>query len=47
VLAPLDIHGMRLGHTLANLRAAGEVIYYDEKSRTGGSVFPPHLRGGK
>ncbi|HEX4792566.1 MAG TPA: serine hydrolase domain-containing protein [Humisphaera sp.] len=43
VLAPLNISSMRLGHTLAKDRAPGEVVYYDEKDRTGGSVFPPRL----
>jgi CubicO group peptidase (beta-lactamase class C family) len=43
VLAPLNIHDMRLGHTLASLRAPGEAIYYDQKNRTGASVFPPRL----
>src|SRR5260370_23744350 len=39
VLAPLGIHRMRLGKTLPAGRAKGEVIYYDEKNRTGPSVF--------
>jgi len=43
MLAPLDIHSMRLGHTLPKDRAPGEVIYYDEKNRAGGSVFAAHM----
>ena len=43
VLSPLNIHDMRLGRTLASLRAPGEVIYYEENNRTGASVFPPQL----
>jgi len=43
VLSPLNIHDMRLRRTLASLRAPGEVIYYEEKNRTGASVFPPQL----
>jgi CubicO group peptidase (beta-lactamase class C family) len=39
VLAPLGIHSMRLGKTLSASRAKGEVGYYDEKNRTGPSVF--------
>jgi N-acyl-D-amino-acid deacylase len=39
VLAPLGIHTMRLGKTLPAGRAKGEVVYYDEKNRTGPSVF--------
>jgi N-acyl-D-amino-acid deacylase len=39
VLAPLGIHSMRLGKTLPASRAKGEVAYYDEKDRTGPSVF--------
>jgi N-acyl-D-amino-acid deacylase len=43
VLVPLGIRGMRLGRTLAEHRAPGEVTYYDQKGRTGASVFPPNL----
>jgi N-acyl-D-amino-acid deacylase len=43
VLAPLGIHDMRLGKTLPPGRAPREVKYYDEKDRTGGSVFSPHV----
>ena len=38
VLAPLGIHRMRLGRSLASLRAAGEVAYYDEENRTAPAV---------
>jgi N-acyl-D-amino-acid deacylase len=35
VLAPLGIRRMRLGRTLPGQRAAGEVVYHDERERTG------------
>jgi N-acyl-D-amino-acid deacylase len=41
VLKPLGIHGMRQGKTLIGGRTRGEVMYYDEKNRTGKAVFPP------
>ena len=41
VLAPLGIRSMRLGHTLKEQRAPGEVTYYDEKDRTAPAVVGP------
>ena len=41
VLSPLGIHDMRLGRTLPEFRAEGEVKYYNP--RTLPSVFPPNL----
>jgi N-acyl-D-amino-acid deacylase len=38
VLAPLGIRRMRLGKTLPAQRVATEVVYYDEKDRTGSAV---------
>jgi N-acyl-D-amino-acid deacylase len=38
VLAPLKIHRMRIGHTLAFERAPHEVRYYDSKNRIGNGV---------
>lgn len=43
VLAPIGIHDMRLGKTLLSKRAPREVKYYDEKDRTGRSVFSPNV----
>jgi N-acyl-D-amino-acid deacylase len=42
VLAPMGITRMRLGGTMLEDRAAGEVKYYDAANRTGPSVFFPH-----
>lgn len=41
VLAPLEIHDMRLGRSLPQFRAAGEVTYYGKGQ--GNGVFPPIL----
>jgi N-acyl-D-amino-acid deacylase len=38
VLAPLGIRHMRLGRTVREGQAAGEVVYYDEKDRKGPAV---------
>jgi len=43
VLAPLGITDMHIGHTRLDQRAKNEVHYYDQKHRTGQSIFP---RGG-
>src|SRR5262249_259290 len=43
VLAPLVITGMRLGASLANRRAPGEVRYYTPSDRLVRSVFPSGL----
>jgi N-acyl-D-amino-acid deacylase len=43
VLAPLGIHDMRLGATLPEKRAPGEVKYYVRKGATGPAVMGPHL----
>ena len=39
VLAPLGIRRTRLGATLADRRAPGEVCYYDRQNRTAGAVI--------
>ncbi len=39
ILAPLQIHRMQIGHTLAQLRAPGEVCYYDRE--VGENVMTP------
>lgn len=41
VLAPLGIQNMRLGHSLRQFRADGEVTYYPRGAST--SVFPPNV----
>ena len=38
VLAPLGIREMRLGHSLPERRAPGEVEYFDRKGKTGAAV---------
>jgi len=43
VLAPLGLRDMRLGKTLREGRAPGEVRYYDERERTGPCVFAGRL----
>jgi N-acyl-D-amino-acid deacylase len=43
VLAPLNIHTMRLGATLPEKRARGEVQYYVAKKARGTAVMGPHL----
>jgi CubicO group peptidase (beta-lactamase class C family) len=43
VLAPLGITAMRLGKTLPDQRAPGEVVYYHKKEPTGPSVFASNL----
>lgn len=43
VLAPLGVTRMRLGKTLPEGRAAGEVRYYDERGRTAPCVVGPQL----
>jgi CubicO group peptidase (beta-lactamase class C family) len=42
VLTPLGIQGARLGRTLPENRAAGEVKYYDSQQRMAKSIYPPH-----
>jgi len=42
LLAPLGIHDTQLGQT--QLQAKDEVRYYDEKGKTGPSVFPADLK---
>jgi N-acyl-D-amino-acid deacylase len=41
ILAPLDIRDMKLGRSLIEQRAKGEVKYYDEKNRTAAAVVGP------
>jgi N-acyl-D-amino-acid deacylase len=43
VLAPLKIHAMRLGRTLPQGRAPGEVRYYAPPDRAARGVLPPFL----
>jgi N-acyl-D-amino-acid deacylase len=43
ILAPLHIHGMRLGKNLLKDRAAGEVKYYDSRHRTGRAICGPKI----
>ncbi len=40
ILQPLGIRSMRLGQTLREQQAPGEVVYHDAKGRKGPSVFP-------
>jgi N-acyl-D-amino-acid deacylase len=43
ILAPLGIHGMRLGKNLLRDRAPGEVKYYDGRHRTGRAISGPKI----
>ena len=43
VLEPLGIRTMRLGRARLELRAAGEVKYYDSKKRTGPALTGPRI----
>jgi CubicO group peptidase (beta-lactamase class C family) len=43
ILAPLGVHDAKLGRTLRENRAPGEVVYYDEKQRTGPAVMGKEL----
>ena len=43
VLAPVGVRQMRIGRTLLKHRAPREVRYYDERQRTGRSVFKENL----
>ena len=43
VLAPVGVSQMRIGRTLLEHRAPREVRYYDERQRTGQSVFAKNL----
>lgn len=43
VLQPIGITRMKIGRTLFENRAKGEVRYYTRGNQTGPSVFPPHV----
>jgi len=43
VLAPVGVDDMRIGRTLREERAEGEVVYYDYQNRRGAAIMGPHI----